>query len=150
MITFKTSVSTQLPAMPSAITPERLAKLGSGALVIILQRTTKGRDVHGHEFRPYSDRWGKYRAKQPPYEKRSGSRRQIGHVDLNFSGRMLGSLQIRVDAAVNRVTLSFPPSEAAKAHGNHFRWGREFFALSQGDLKRLGGELVKPAETTHG
>ena len=133
MIEVTTTVKGRLVA-PHIATSESLDQVGLRAGIMIRTRTTKGKDVMGQAFRPYCRAYKAFR---------EAAGRQTGHVDLNFSGRMMGSLMHRVEAGQSRVVLFFPPSEAAKAHGNQERWKRRFFELSESELQTLGRILVR-------
>lgn len=118
---------------PKTVTAQSLERVGARAVIMIARRTAKGLDYKGEKFRPYEVRYAKFR-------KEAG--RQVDRVDLNFSGRMMGSLMYKVNASAGSVTLFFPPSEAAKAHGNQEAMGRRFFDFSQAELDALGKTLA--------
>lgn len=121
---------------PKFASAQALERLGVHATAIILQRTARGVDADGAPFRAYSPGYAAFRA---------DAGRQVDQVDLNFSGRMLGSLQHTVDVSSGAVTLFFPGEEAEKAYENQVRLGRRFFDLSEDDLRTLGAEMVREA-----
>lgn len=118
---------------PVQVTSQSLERVGSRAKIMIARRTAKGVDVSGQKFRAYETKYAKFRA---------FAGRQIAYVDLNFTGKMMGSIQYTTQPSQGRVTLFFPPSEAGKAHGNQERWKRRFFELSDAELNKLGPMLV--------
>lgn len=118
---------------PVQVTSQSLEQMGSRAIVAIATRTAQGRDYVGRFFRAYSPKYRAFRAEEG---------RKTSPVDLNFSGKMMGSMQYEAQPALGRVVLFFPPAEAAKAHGNQERWKRRFFDLNAEDLKKLGKMLV--------
>lgn len=116
--------------LPSGNVPDYV-----GAYVVqeIIDRTQKGIDMDGRGFIPYRD---------PEARKKGG--RQAGHVDLNWSGRMLGSMRHKING--NQVVIYFgAEDENTKAHGHHngSKWlpQRKFFGLDpkikQGIVERL-------------
>lgn len=100
---------------------------------IILERTARGVDVDGNAFAPYS---------QPYAKKRAKSGRKAAPVDLLWSRRMLQSLRIVVNKALNEVALVVYGSEesvraAAHNEGAAKMPRRRWLAASQADAARI-------------
>ena len=92
---------------------------------IILERTQEGMGFKG-PFKPYSDKYAKFRAK---------TGRQIAPVNLNFFGDMLGDISNR-PLGVGRQRLYFlRADEAEKAFHNNKT--RPFFGFSAKEKTRL-------------
>jgi hypothetical protein len=94
----------------------------------ILQRTAKGVDYEGKQFKPYSEGYKKRR-------KKAG--RPVNKVDLNFTGSMLSA--ITQDNIPNGLSLfflntkdKFGTSNPDKAFWN--QQDRKFFAVSAKDI----------------
>lgn len=105
--------------------------LGNEARRLILDRTSRGKDVDGDPFDPYSKSYNRTRAKK-------GLPTEI--VDLFFRGTMLSALTYTAgELEVKLFFLSTFDSEGvrndAKAYYNNER--REFFALSATDIEKL-------------
>lgn len=103
----------------------------------ILKRTAEGVDVDERNFKPYSLSYKQFRKKKGrPTEK----------PDLNFTGRMLGSMRTRAKN-LNASIFFARKEEADKAAGHSLGLGilknakREFFALSQKDMAALDQEV---------
>lgn len=87
------------------VTDAQLEELGSFALSLIVARTNSGLDADGSPFVPYSDAYKEWKASKG---------RDASHVDLAFTGHMLGAMITeRGDGDVFIVFAS--PHEAKKA-----------------------------------
>lgn len=87
------------------VTDAQLEELGSFALSLIVARTNSGLDADGNAFAPYSDSYREWKAARG---------RDASHVDLAFTGHMLGSMITEPgDGEVSIVFAS--PREAVKA-----------------------------------
>jgi hypothetical protein len=77
----------------------------------ILDRTARGVDVDGTPFAPYAKPYAKTRTK---------SGRKASPVDLLWSGKMLQSLRVVVNKALNEVALVIYGEESVRAgaHNN--------------------------------
>lgn len=110
----------------------------------MLARVAQGLDADEKQFEPYSVKYAEYRQEKG---------RPTSFVDLNFSGRMLGSMRTRKAARQAGVFFSTHQAEiffarreeAAKAAGHHLGLNklpeRSFFALSHLDVRALDREV---------
>lgn len=87
---------------------------------LIENRTSKGFDVNGSRFKRYSATYADFRVDKGrnPYP-----------VDLQFTGRMLGSMNVKRSGKYNRL-IFFRGGENAKKAAKNQRT-REFFGLNQ-------------------
>jgi hypothetical protein len=91
---------------------------------IIAQRTSKGVDVNGRDFIPYSKAYSAFRKKAGRSER----------PNLTFSGRMLANMQVKANSRKGEIFFS-RSEEGMKAAFNNER--RRFFDLSRGELDRV-------------
>ena len=107
-------------------------KLGLDEAKEIRQRTeTKGLDVKGESFKPYSAAYAAYRA-----EMGRGTM-----PNLSFSGRMLGALGSNVSATGDSARLTLAGEEGFKAWSNERR-GREFMGVTPDRLQLLAEQFA--------
>lgn len=92
---------------------------------IIQERTAKGVGYTG-KFEPYSEGYQKVRAKRG---------RKIAPVDLNFTGKMLGSIADRLTSKTQAEIYFTRASEAKKAAFNNK--SRPFFGFNMKERDRL-------------
>lgn len=103
----------------------------------ILTRTAEGEDADSIKFKPYSEKYKKYREKKG---------RPVSKPDLNFTGRMLGSMRTNVARHQGQVFFGRKEeSQKAAAHSlglkNLKKAKRNFFALSFNDIRDLNTEV---------
>ena len=119
------SLDRKLKKMPQNI-DRALAITAQQGLNMILARTAKGKGTN-FPFKSYSDKYARFRAQKG---------RKIAPVDLNFTGRMLGSLTTeRVRSGVQRIKFS-RAEESRKAYFNNQT--RPFFGFNQREKAFLG------------
>lgn len=94
------------------------------ARTIIAQRTAKGVDVNGTDFIPYTKAYSAFRKKAGRSER----------PNLMFTGRMIGSMQVKANARKGEIFFS-RSEESKKAAFNNQR--RRFFDLSNDELDRV-------------
>jgi len=105
---------------------ELMGEIGTFLVYSILDRTSKGEDVEGKPFEPYSPKYKLFREK-------SGRRTDI--VNLFFHGSMLSSLTH--EAFRNRVELFFMNTSGKDSNVSNpekaffLNKDREFFAVSR-------------------
>ena len=105
---------------------ELMGEIGTFLVYSILDRTSKGEDVEGEPFEPYSPKYKLFREK-------SGRRTDI--VNLFFHGSMLSSLTH--EAFRNRVELFFMNTSGKDSNVSNpekaffLNKDREFFAVSR-------------------
>ena len=92
---------------------------------IIEQRTQDGKGYKDGAFKPYSEKYSRFR--------RSRGRGQ--NVDLQFTGRMLGSMTSRADS--KKAIIFFTRAEEAKKAAMNNKT-RPFFGFSRKERKQLG------------
>lgn len=120
------------------------------AIDLILKRTQSGKDVNGGSFAPYSESY-KGSLEFAAFGKSS-------NVDMTLSGEMLGVLEI-LNVEGSRVTFGLTGENAAKAYGHITGMKghptldgvtpkREWFGVSEADLKRLAGAYRPSREST--
>ena len=118
------------------INPGLVKTVAAEAMAIMLERTAMGKDVEGRQFRPYSGRYKRQRAKKG---------RGTSRVDLNMTGNMLGAMRTGIDVAKMEASVYFredsPEAEKALYHnekkGRDARERREFFGLGDKDKARI-------------
>ncbi len=102
-----------------------LFKTASTGLNMIQDKTAKGVDVDGRPFKPYSEKYAFFRAKNG---------RTHVNVDLNFTGQMMANMSVKANS--KRAEIFFlRPSEGKKAFYNNKT--REFFGFSRLQEKQL-------------
>jgi len=114
-----------------------LAKASTFGVQQILDKTQKGQLPDGGRFRPYAKSTKKARTEEG---------RQISFVDLNFSGKMLGSLTFKVTKS--KGTLFFRRGEEAKKAFFHDKGigklpQRPFFAIGRRDEDKIRSIFFK-------
>lgn len=115
----------RLKALPKNI-DRALAITAQQGVNIILDRTEKGEGIN-FRFAPYTDKYAKFRQQRG---------RQVFPVDLNFTGRMLGSMTTeRVRSGVQRIKFG-RAEESRKAYFNNQK--RPFFGFNQREKVLLG------------
>jgi phage gpG-like protein len=92
---------------------------------IIEDRTQDGKGYKGGAFKGYSEKYAKFRRKK--------GRSQ--NVDLQFTGRMLGSMTSKADS--KKATIFFTRAEEAKKAAMNNKT-RPFFGFSREEEKQLG------------
>lgn len=92
---------------------------------IIEDRTQDGKGYKGGAFKGYSEKYAKFR--------RNKGRSQT--VDLQFTGRMLGSMTSKADR--KKATIFFTRAEEAKKAAMNNKT-RPFFGFSREEEKQLG------------
>ena len=92
---------------------------------IIEDRTQDGKGYKGGAFKGYSEKYAKFRRKK--------GRSQ--NVDLQFTGRMLGSMTSKADR--KKATIFFTRAEEAKKAAMNNKT-RPFFGFSREEEKQLG------------
>jgi len=92
---------------------------------IIEDRTQDGKGYKGGAFKGYSEKYAKFR--------RNKGRGQ--NVDLQFTGRMLGSMTSKADS--KKATIFFTRAEEAKKAAMNNKT-RPFFGFSRKEEKQLG------------
>lgn len=97
----------------------------------IKKRTIEGKDYQGNKFKPYSDRYAKFRRDRG---------RPTSKVDLTFTGAMLNSMTYDADAGRARLFFQNTTDEnnvrnPLKAFYNHRR--RKFFEVSSEDQRQI-------------
>ena len=92
---------------------------------IIEDRTQDGKGYKGGAFKGYSEKYAKFR--------RNKGRSQT--VDLQFTGRMLGSMTSKADS--KKATIFFTRAEEAKKAAMNNKT-RPFFGFSRKEEKQLG------------
>lgn len=103
-----------------------LSITGQVGLTIIEDRTAKGEQINGLDFKPYSEKYTWFRAKNG---------RSVSNVDLQFTGNMLSSMSVKANSRY--ATIFFTrATEAKKAAMNNKT--RPFFGFSRDEEKRLG------------
>ena len=119
-------------ALPAEI-DKALAVTAMQGINIIENRTSQGKGYLG-AFRPYSDSYAKFRANRG---------RNINPVDLNFTGRMLGSMATRkLSRGVQEIYFT-RAEEARKAYFHNVtgagkgRITRKFFGFNQNEQNKL-------------
>jgi hypothetical protein len=102
-----------------------LYKTAEQGLGIIQDRTAAGVDINGQRFKPYSEKYAFFRAKNG---------RTPVNVDLNFTGQMMGNMSVKANS--KRAVIYFlRASEAKKAvHNNK---ARPFFGFNRLEEKQL-------------
>lgn len=108
----------------------KMLKVANMAMFLIKQRIAKGEGLRG-PFKPYTPAYARFR-------KDAG--RSTDKVNLFFTGRMIGGMQ--VDATDTKAEVFFLGEEALKAMGHHYR-KRPFFALKKDELDRIRDYLGK-------
>ncbi len=110
--------------------PRAMKIAGQEAVNIIEDRTATGREIGLIRFKPYSAKYSKFRR-----EKGRGKK-----PDLQFSGRMLGSMtsKVRKNTAIIYFTRA---AEAKKAAMNQKK--RPFFGLNRKDMNVLSDSFFK-------
>jgi hypothetical protein len=113
-------IDRRLKALPQNI-DRALAITAQQGVNIILDRTERGKGINS-VFTPYTEKYAKFRQQRG---------RKIFPVDLNFTGRMLGSMTTeRVRSGVQRIKFS-RAEESRKAYFNNQK--RPFFGFSQSE-----------------
>jgi hypothetical protein len=92
---------------------------------IIEDRTKDGKGYKGGAFKAYSEKYAKFRRKK--------GRGQ--NVDLQFTGRMLGSMTSKADS--KKATIFFTRAEEAKKAAMNNKT-RPFFGFNRQEEKQLG------------
>lgn len=108
-----------------------LAQASTFGVQQILDKTQKGQMPDGGRFRPYA---------RSTIKARKEAGRQTSFVDLNFSGRMLGSLTFKVTGS--KGTLFFRRGEEAEKAFFHDKGlgkmpQRPFFAIGRRDEDKI-------------
>ena len=91
---------------------------------IIEHRTEKGLGYKGGAFKGYSEKYAKFRK----------AKGRGGNVDLQFSGRMLGSMTSKADK--KKATIFFTRAEEAKKAAMNNK-ARPFFGFNKQEEKQL-------------
>ena len=99
---------------------------GQVGLTIIEDRTAKGEQINGQDFAPYSEEYTWFRAKNG---------RSVSNVDLQFTGKMLGSMTTKANGRQAEIFFT-RTAEAKKAAMNNKT--RPFFGFSRSEEERLG------------
>ncbi len=124
MITIRLTKPKPLEAV--AFTRADMIKIGAKAKTLITHRVLRGQDVNDRQMRPLSK----------AYQKKKEALGQPGIRNMQFSGSMLGSLDI-VEVAQDRVVLGFDRrAELTKAQKNDDR--SKWFGLSRNDQGVVG------------
>jgi hypothetical protein len=97
---------------------------------IIEDRTQDGKGYKGGAFKGYSEKYAKFR--------RNKGRSQ--NVDLQFTGRMLGSMTSKADR--KKATIFFTRAEEAKKAAMNNKT-RPFFGFSRKEEKQLANVFFK-------
>ena len=102
-----------------------LSKTSQQGINVILDRTAKGKGIYA-PFKRYSQKYAAFRAEKG---------RSI-NPDLNFSGKMLGSIKSAVKTSDKLANIYFSrKSEAKKALGNNKT--RPFFGFNEKEKLKL-------------
>ncbi len=110
-----------------------LSKVALLGINLIEGRTEKGTGYKGGKFKRYSENYAKFRRKKGRGKK----------VDLQFSGRMLGSMTSKADS--RKATIFFTRGEEAKKAAFNDRT-RPFFGFNRKDKKRLAKRFIESLE----
>jgi len=113
----------RLQAMTAFITRNHDKAIDAAAMKgieLIENRTSQGFDVNGRKFKRYSKEYADYRVEKG---------RNPFPVDLQFTGRMLASMNVKKSGRYNRL-IFFRGGENAKKAAKNQRT-REFFGLNQ-------------------
>lgn len=110
--------------------PKALKIAGLEAINIIEDRTASGRETGLIRFKAYSEKYKSFRK----------SKGRSTKPDLQFSGRMLGSMTSKVGK--DKVTIFFTRAEEAKKAAMNEKT-RPFFGLNRKDQKHLANVFFK-------
>ena len=110
-----------------------LSKVALLGINLIEDRTEKGTGYKGGKFKRYSENYAKFRRKKGRGKK----------VDLQFSGRMLGSMTSKADS--RKATIFFTRGEEAKKAAFNDKT-RPFFGFNRKDKKRLAKRFIESLE----
>lgn len=118
-----------------------LAKELQKQVSIIKRRTARGKDVEGHNFKPYTEQYKRFKQR----------RGRTGAVDLRLSGHMMNSLTSTVKKIRDGLEglIFLRPSRGRrgvsavdKARGN-LENGRRFIGLNPKEIDRIAKALTK-------
>jgi phage gpG-like protein len=121
------------------VTDVDLQFVGDAAKSLIADRTRRGLDVDGAPFAPYSKAYAKTRTK---------SGRNASPVNLSWSGKMLQSITVVINRALNEVSLKPYAEEEARAAAHQFGVPgklpqRRWFGVNEADAGRIAKLLER-------
>lgn len=134
------------------VTKAILERIGNRAKLFIVSRTLRGVDVDENPFKPYSERYRRFRQNPKIRGKKyeNISARPVSKVDLFFTGRMQGALTHAIEDN-ETVRLFFDDAgdpdnkPSLRAHGHHFGSKilpqRKFFSLNEKELDAIAKEI---------
>lgn len=121
---FKRKLDQQIREQPRQV-QKALGRTAEFLLGLIRNRTQKGKDADGRNFKPYKPEYKAFRQQRG---------RQIRFPDLNFSGNMLSNMTQKSDP--KQATLFFASKfQNIKAIGNQKK--RPFFLIGDNERKTL-------------
>ena len=121
---FKRKLDQQLREQPRQV-QIALGRTAEFLLGLIRNRTQKGKDADGSNFKPYTPEYKSFRREKG---------RQVRFPDLNFSGQMLSNMTQKSNT--KNATLFFASKfQNAKAVGNQKK--RKFFLIGNREQKTL-------------
>lgn len=121
---FKRKLDQQIREQPRQV-QKALGRTAEFLLGLIRNRTQKGKDADGRNFKPYKPEYKAFRQQRG---------RQIRFPDLNFSGNMLSNMTQKSDP--KQATLFFASKfQNIKAIGNQKK--RPFFLIGNNERKTL-------------
>lgn len=128
--TIRARINNMIKTMPKDV--DRAVNMtAQQGINIIQERTDRGLGFRGR-FAPYTPDYAEFRKKRG---------RQVSPVNLNFTGRMLGSMSARRLGLGSYRIYFARAQEAAKASGNQRK--RKFFGFNTKEKKQLGAFFRK-------
>jgi hypothetical protein len=136
-------LSTMTRSSEGLIDKEFMGEIGSYLVFKILDRTSKGKDVEGDNFEPYSPKYRLFRMK---------NNRPVNIVNLFFHGSMLASLTYseydqKVEVYFMNTfgkTPSGKPSKVSNAQKAYFlNQDREFFGISKEEERAIRQMIIR-------